>query len=92
MLKKVGVLVAVIVLAMSMAACSVEKTEEGELPEVSVEGGELPEYDVDTATVDVTTQTTTVAVPDVDVSTQTTTIKTPDVDVTMPSEKPSPTP
>ena len=92
MLKKFGVLLAVMLLAMSLAACSVEKTEEGELPDVDVEGGKLPEYDVDTADIDVGTQTTTVTVPDVDVSTQTTTVATPDVDITMPAEKASPTP
>lgn len=86
MIKKFVVLAAVILLAMSMMACSVEKTEEGALPEVSVEGGNLPEYDVDVADVDVNTQTTTITTPDIDVSTQTTTITTPDVDITMPSE------
>lgn len=88
MTKKIGSLMLVLLLAMSLAACSVEKTEEGEMPEVSVEGGNLPEYDVDAADVDVGTQTTTVTVPDVDVSTETTTITTPDVDVNPPSDNP----
>lgn len=88
MARKFGSLVLVLLLAMSLAACSVEKTEEGEMPEVSVEGGNLPEYDVDAADVDVGTQTTTVTVPDVDVSTETTTITTPDVDVNPPSDNP----
>ena len=88
MTKKIGSLMLVLLLAMSLAACSVEKTEEGEMPEVSVEGGNLPEYDVDAADVDVGTQTTTVTVPDVDVSTETTTITTPDIDVNPPSDNP----
>jgi hypothetical protein len=28
------------------AACQVEKTQDGELPEVKVEGGQLPKYEV----------------------------------------------
>jgi hypothetical protein len=55
------------VLAFGLAACSVEQTEEGEMPDVDVEAGELPEYDVDAADVDVGTDTTQVIVPDVDV-------------------------
>lgn len=53
--------------ALGMAACSVEQTEEGEMPEVEVEGGNLPEYDVDAADVRVGTDTQQVVVPDVDV-------------------------
>lgn len=50
-----------------MAACDVEQTEEGEVPDVDVEGGQVPEYDVDAADVEVGTDTATVTVPDVDV-------------------------
>ena len=56
------------VLAFGLAACSVEQTEEGEVPDVDVEGGALPEYDVDAADVDVGTDTATVTVPDVDIN------------------------
>ncbi len=52
---------------MSLAACDVDQTEEGDMPEVNVEGGNLPEFDVETADVDVGTETTTVEVPTVDV-------------------------
>ncbi len=90
MIRKFVVMAAVVLLAMSMVACSVEKTEEGSLPEVSVEGGNLPEYDVETADVEVGTQTTTITTPDIDISTQTTTITTPDVNITMPDEKKPP--
>ena len=50
-----------------LAACDVDQTEEGSLPEVQVEGGTLPEYDVEPADVDIDTGTTTVEVPTVDV-------------------------
>lgn len=49
----------------ALAACDVDRTEEGELPEVDVNatGGDLPEYDVQTEDVDVTTEERTVEVP-----------------------------
>lgn len=50
-----------------IAACDVDQTEEGELPDVDVEGGQVPEYDVDAADVDVGTDTAVVEVPDVDI-------------------------
>ncbi len=53
--------------ALSLAACDVDQTEEGSMPEVSVEGGNLPEYDVEPVDVQVETGTTTVEVPTVDV-------------------------
>jgi len=53
--------------AFGLAACDVDQTEEGELPDVDVEGGQVPEYDVDAADVDVGTDTQTVITPDVDV-------------------------
>ena len=59
--------------ALSMAACTAEKTEEGEMPEVNVEGGNMPKYDVDPAQVEVGTDTTKVVTPDVDVKPQSTT-------------------
>lgn len=55
-------------LAVALAACDVDQTQEGELPDVEVEGGQMPEFDVETADVDVGTKTTTVEVPDVDVN------------------------
>lgn len=53
--------------ALGLAACDVEQTEEGEMPEVNVEGGNMPEYDVDTADVNVETEERTVEVPVIDV-------------------------
>lgn len=52
---------------LGLAACDVDQTEEGDLPEVNVEGGNLPEYDVEPADVDIDTGTATVEVPTVDV-------------------------
>ncbi len=46
--------------AMGLAACDVDQTQDGEMPEVKVEGGQLPEYDVETAEVEVGTKETTV--------------------------------
>ncbi len=55
--------------ALGLAACDVEQTEEGDMPEVDmqVDGGELPEYDVDTADVDVEMEEETIEVPTLDV-------------------------
>ena len=54
--------------AMGLAACDVDQTQEGEMPEVEVTGGQMPEFDVETADVDVGTKETTVEVPDVDIT------------------------
>lgn len=70
----------------ALAACDVDKTEEGEAPEIDVNAGELPEYDVDTADVNVGTTTENVQVPDIDVDTTTETVETPTVDVDPPKE------
>lgn len=56
------------VIGLSLGACTAEQTEEGELPNVEVEGGNAPAYDVDAADVDVTTDTQTVVTPDVNVT------------------------
>lgn len=65
------------VFAFGLAACTVDQTEEGNLPDVDVEAGELPEYDVDAVDVDVNTDTATVIVPDIDVNAEPTTRDTP---------------
>ena len=56
-------------LVLGLAACSVEQTEEGEMPDVDVEAGEMPEYDVQPADIDVNADTTQVITPDVDITT-----------------------
>lgn len=68
MLKKLGMTLMAVLMIASLAACSVEQTEEGELPEVTIEGGNMPEYDVETATIDASTETTTIVVPDIDIT------------------------
>lgn len=60
------------VLAFGLAACDVDQTRDGEMPDVDVEGGQLPQYDVDPADVDVGTDTQQVIVPDVDIRSDTT--------------------
>ena len=54
----------------SYTACNVEKTQDGELPDVNVttNGGQLPEYNVETPTVNVGTENKTVEVPTVEVT------------------------
>lgn len=53
----------------SVAACDVDQTKEGDMPEVDVNasGGNLPAFDVDAPTVNVGTENKTVQVPTVDV-------------------------
>lgn len=54
---------------LTLASCTADKTEEGELPDVDVSAdpGKVPEYDVDPARVEVNRDTQTVVTPDVDV-------------------------
>jgi len=80
------VLLVAALVALPFSACDIDRTDEGELPEVEIEGGELPEYDVDTADVDVHTDEKTVTVPDVDVEMEEKTVEVPDVDVDMPDD------
>lgn len=66
-MKKLLATLCLSILLLPLAACSVEQTEEGNLPEVEATGGELPEYDVDAADVEVGTETREIEVPTVDV-------------------------
>ncbi len=50
---------------LGLTACDIDQTEEGELPDVDVDGGNAPEFDVEGPSVE--TGTTTVEVPTVDV-------------------------
>ncbi len=56
-------------LCIGIAACDVDQTKEGDVPEIDVNasGGALPEYDVDAPSVNVGTENKTVQVPTVDV-------------------------
>ena len=70
-------------------SCSVDKTEQGEMPEVDIqaESGELPEYDVDWANVKVSTRTKTVEVPKVVVVTEKKQVEVPYIEVNTPNDK-----
>lgn len=60
---------AVAAVATFLTGCTVDKTKEGNLPDVEVKGKtELPEYDVKPADVNVGTTKTEVTVPTVDVN------------------------
>lgn len=77
-------------LCFGMIACDVDKTQEGEMPEVDVdidtEAGELPEYDVDWADLDVGTKTKTVKVPKVRVVMEEEEVEVPYLDFNMPND------
>ena len=66
-MKKLTLIAALAGTALALSACDVAQTEEGEMPEVTIDGGELPEYEVDVADVEVTTEEKTIEVPVVDV-------------------------
>ncbi|WP_170067731.1 hypothetical protein [Neolewinella xylanilytica] len=72
------------------AACEVDQTQEGELPEVDVdidtEAGQAPEYDVEWADVDVTTTTRMVEVPKVTVEMVEEEVEVPVLDVDWPQD------
>jgi hypothetical protein len=74
-------------LALSVAACDVKKTQEGEAPKVKVEGGQVPKYDVKGPDVSVDKKDTTVTVPEVKVEKKEKTVTLPDVNVKTGSEK-----
>lgn len=65
---------------LAVSACSVEKTDEGKMPDVDVkaEGGDLPNYDVEPAKVEVSTDTQQVVTPDVDIKPATEAAETPE--------------
>jgi predicted small secreted protein len=54
---------------MTLAACDVDQTKEGEMPDVDVNasGGQVPEFNVEGPDVNVGTENKTVEVPTVDV-------------------------
>jgi len=60
------------VFAFGIAACSVDKTEDGSLPDVDVEGGSLPSVEVKPLDIDVKADTTMVITPDIDIKKDTT--------------------
>lgn len=80
----------------ALFGCEVEKTQEGEMPNVSADSGQMPEYEVEKTQegempdVDVEggeMAEYNVRTPDVDVGTETKTVEVPDVDVEMPEDQ-----
>ncbi len=69
LIEKTAVMAFALTSALALAACDVDQTEEGALPDVdvTVDEGNMPEYDVETADVEVGVDTVPVAVPDVDI-------------------------
>ncbi len=76
-------------LVLLMGACSVEQTQEAELPDVDVdvdaEAGKLPAFDVDWADIDVGTRTKMVKVPKVVVVMEEVEVEVPYFDFDMPN-------
>lgn len=62
---KTVVTVVALTATLALAACKVDKTQDGEMPSVDVQakGAKLPEYNVETAKVKVGTETKTIEVP-----------------------------
>lgn len=60
--------VAAVALSLGSVACTAEVEQEGQMPDVDVQGGEMPQVDVDPAKVEVGSDTQTVVTPDVDVT------------------------
>ena len=77
--------VAVAAAAAAFYMIDVDQTADARLPEVSVKGGQLPAYEVQTGSVDVGMETTTVEVPEVEVSTQEVEVETPTIRITPPA-------
>lgn len=68
-MKYATALILVPAIAFGVAACDVQKTQEGKLPEVEVQGGQVPKYDVDVGEVEVGTEKKEITVPTIDVQT-----------------------
>jgi len=92
MLKKTAYLAATVVAALGLAACDVQKTQEGNvtLPNYKVEktqegSAKLPAYDVKTPEVTVDTKEKKVEVPTI--AKEERTVKVPEVEVTPAKEK-----
>lgn len=69
--RTVGIIIIVILvlfgLAWATGIIDFDQTQEGQLPEVNVEGGQLPKVDADVADVDVGTKNEVVEVPTINV-------------------------
>jgi hypothetical protein len=72
--------------AIALSGCEIEKTEDGEMPDVDVDGGKLPEYDIRGPEVSVGTKEKTIEVPDVDIEMEEKQVTVPDIDVDLPDD------
>lgn len=68
-MKYATALILVPAIAFGVAACDVQKTQEGKLPEVEVSGGQVPKYDVEVGDVDVEMEKKEITVPTIDIET-----------------------
>lgn len=66
-MKYATTLILVPAFAFGVAACDVQKTQEGKLPDVEVKGGQVPKFDVDVGDVDVGTEKKEITVPTIDI-------------------------
>ncbi|MEJ6389451.1 hypothetical protein [Gymnodinialimonas ulvae] len=61
---RTGIIIAAVAIALLAIGgaymVDIDQTQDGELPEVSVEGGQLPEFDAEVGDVEVTEETVTV--------------------------------
>ncbi|QJR80743.1 hypothetical protein CA267_008110 [Alteromonas pelagimontana] len=82
-------------LVLGMTACDVNKTEDGEMPDVEADSGNMPEYEIEKTeegrmpSVDVEggeMPEYDVDTADVDIGTEKKVVTVPEVDVTMPDE------
>lgn len=64
----IAAIIAVVVIGFGIYMIDIDQTEEGSMPEVSVEGGNLPEFDAEVGDVDVTQEEVTVTVPEIEVT------------------------
>lgn len=82
-----GPTVGLVAILLILGACSVEQTQEAELPDVDVDvdAGQLPKFDVDWMDVDVGTRTETVKVPKLVVVMEEVEVEVPYLDVDMPN-------
>lgn len=92
MLNKSLSMATALLLALGLAACDVDQTQEGDvdLPKYDVEktqegNVEVPKFDVEGPDVDVKTEEKTVEVPTVEMKEKT--VEVPDVNVDVPEEK-----
>lgn len=79
------VLVVLVVIAFFMV--DIRKTEDGVMPQITVDRAKLPKFDVDMGSIEVHKEQKTVNVPGVEVTTKERQITVPSLEVNQPGEK-----